>query len=183
MNPAISRAVAVLRRGGVIAYPTEAVWGLGCDPLDEAAVTRLLAIKQRAMQMGLVLIGTDFAQISTFIGLCPESAIARARETWPGPHTWIFPASDRAPKWITGGHAGIALRITAHPVAAALCRGFGGALVSTSANRHGEVPATDAASVQKALDLPDEAMVDGELGGLERPTPIRDAITGDIVRH
>lgn len=176
-------AVAVLRRGGVIAYPTEAVWGLGCDPRNAEAVTRILRLKQRPASMGLILIGAEVGQVRAHAGPCPAAAWVRAEATWPGPHTWVFPACAEVPAWIRGEHAGIALRVTAHPVAAGLCRAFGGALVSTSANRHGEPPGRSAEEVQHALGADIDLIVPGELGGLEQPTPIRDAISGEVLRH
>ncbi len=141
MDAAIATAVAALRAGGVIAYPTEAVYGLGCDPFNAAAVAHLFALKQRPAGQGVLLIAADFAQVERFIGDAPEDAVARARASWPGPHTWVFPRSAATPDWLAGDHAGIALRVTAHTLAAQLCDAFGGALVSTSANRHGAAPA------------------------------------------
>jgi len=186
MEPAtdqqIERAVAALRRGGVIAYPTEAVYGLGCDPFDHAAVARLFELKQRPPQQGVLLIAADFAQLEKFIGSVPAQALARARASWPGPHTWVFPRSAATPAWLAGGHEGIALRVTAHPLAAALCRAFGGALVSTSANRHGEPPARESATVRSAFGTQLAYILDGPTGGLERPTPIRDAVSGEVIR-
>jgi L-threonylcarbamoyladenylate synthase len=177
-------AVAALHAGGVVAYPTEAVYGLGCDPHHRAAFEKLFALKQRPPVQGVLLIGADFEQIAPYIDFTatPTAAIERARVTWPGSHTWIFPRAPSAPAWITGGHAGIALRVTAHPPAAALCRAFGGALVSTSANRHGEPPARDADAVRAIFGARVDAIVEGVVGELERPTPIRDAIRGDLLR-
>lgn len=176
-------AVAALRAGGVVAYPTEAVWGLGCDPRNRTAFERLFALKQRAPEQGVLLIAADFAQIAPYIDLAatPAAALARAQVSWPGPHTWIFPRAGDVPAWLAGAHAGIALRVTAHAPAAALCRAFGGALVSTSANLHGAAPARDAAAVRAAFG-DRVVLVDGPLGGLERPTPIRDAVSGKFIR-
>ncbi len=178
------RRAAALRSGGVVAYPTEAVYGLGCDPHDHAAFERLFALKQRPPTQGVLLIAADFAQVEKYIDLArvPVDALARARATWPGPHTWIFPRALAVPDWIAGSHAGIALRVTAHPLAAALCRAFGGALVSTSANRHGELPARTAAQVRSAFGEQLGYILDGAVGGQERPTPIRDAISGEQIR-
>jgi L-threonylcarbamoyladenylate synthase len=181
-NQDVIAAVAALRHGGVIAYPTEAVYGLGCDPFDEAAVARLFELKQRPPAQGVLLIAADFAQVEKFIGAAPPEAIARARATWPGPQTWVLPRSAQTPAWLTGTHDGIALRVTAHPPAAQLCRAFGGALVSTSANRHGEPPARTAAEVRSAFGGELAYILDAPAGGLERPTPIRNAIDGEIIR-
>src|SRR5690606_26341028 len=114
MTDTVEAAALALRRGGVVAYPTEAVWGLGCDPQNPLAVNRLLELKQRPRAVGVLLIGATFEQLSVYIGPCPDEAIARAQATWPGPHTWIFPRSARVPDWIAGAHPGIALRVTAH---------------------------------------------------------------------
>lgn len=182
MDTAIVEAVAALRRGGVIAYPTEAVYGLGCDPFNAAAVASLFALKQRPPTQGVLLIAADFAQVEKFIGAAPAAAVTRARATWPGPQTWVLPRSAQTPSWLAGAHAGIALRVTAHALAAQLCRAFGGALVSTSANRHGQPPARTAGEVRSAFGSELAYILDGPTGGLERPTPIRDAIDGEIIR-
>ena len=184
MDAALQAAAEVLRSGGVVAYPTEAVYGLGCDPHDHAAFERVFTLKQRPPTQGVLLIAADFAQVEKYIDLArvPADALARARATWPGPHTWIFPRAASVPDWIAGSHAGIALRVTAHPLAAALCRAFGGALVSTSANRHGEPPARTATQVRGAFGDQLGYILDGAVGGQERPTPIRDAITGEQIR-
>ena len=182
MDTAIAEAVAALRAGGIIAYPTEAVYGLGCDPLDRDAVARLFALKQRPAGQGVLLIAADFAQVEKFIGPVPAEAVERARATWPGPHTWVFPRSPATPEWLVGDHSGIALRVTAHPLAATLCRACGHALVSTSANRHGSAPARSAGEVRSAFAGTLAYVLDGETGGLERPTPIRDAISGEVLR-
>ncbi|HSX61913.1 MAG TPA: Sua5/YciO/YrdC/YwlC family protein [Tahibacter sp.] len=181
----LEAAAAALRRGGVVAYPTEAVYGLGCDPLAEAALTRLFALKQRPLQQGVLLIAADFDQVERYIALdrVPADALARVRASWPGPNTWILPRSPAAPAWIAGAHDGIALRVTAHAPAAALCRAFGGAVVSTSANRHGHPPARTAAELRTVFGDGLDAIVDAPVGGLERPTAIRDAISGEFVRH
>lgn len=180
----IYQAAQSLHDGGVIAYPTEAVWGLGCDPRNEAAVRRLLALKQREVDKGLILIAADEAQLAPYIDMdaLDDTQRTAVRASWPGPHTWIVPASTSAPAWITGMHSGIAVRVSAHPIVIALCNAFGGALVSTSANKASQ----PAPSSRDALDLGIVAAVDavtiGETGGLLRPTPIRDARSGDMLR-
>ena len=184
MDGPIAAAVSALRAGGVIAYPTEAVYGLGCDPQDEAAVARLFALKQRPLTQGVLLIAADFAQVEKYLDRArvPADALARVRASWPGPHTWVFPRAAATPSWLAGAHAGIALRVTAHAQAAQLCRAFGDAIVSTSANRHGEAPARTAGEVRAAFDDDLRYILDGATGGLQRPTPIRDAITGEQLR-
>jgi L-threonylcarbamoyladenylate synthase len=178
----IEGAAALLRRGGVLAYPTEGVFGLGCDPDDRAAFERIFAIKQRPPAQGVLLIAADFAQVEGWIGEVPAAALGRARAAWPGAHTFIFPRSPRVPDWVAGGHDGIALRVTAHAPAAALCRVFGGPLVSTSANRHGVAPGRSAQDIAALFGDELDGVLDAPLGGLDRPTPITDAVTGAIIR-
>ena len=176
--------VVALQRGGVVAYPTEAVWGLGCDPRDEAATLRLLALKQREVEKGLILIAADEAQLAPYIDMAALDGAQRAavRASWPGPHTWIVPASVAAPRWITGAHAGIAVRVSAHPPVVELCRAYGGALVSTSANRAGQPAAHGFDQLDPAIVAGVDAVLAGETGGLQRPTDIRDARTGIALR-
>ncbi len=180
----IADAIAALRRGAVIAYPTEAVWGLGCDPRNEAAVMRLLALKQREVDKGLILIAADEAQLGPYIAMAALDDAKRAavRASWPGPHTWIVPASSSAPAWITGTHTGIAVRVSAHPTVIALCSAFGGAVVSTSANRAGEPAPSRREALDGVIVVAVDAVTIGETGGLQRPTPIRDARSGDTLR-
>jgi L-threonylcarbamoyladenylate synthase len=178
----IDQAAAILRAGGVLAYPTEGVYGLGCDPDNRAAFEKIFAIKRRPAAQGVLLIAADFTQVADWISTVPESVLERARAIWPGAHTLIFPASARVPAWVRGEHAGVALRVTSHPPAAALCRSFGGPIVSTSANRHGGAPALSAAEVGTILDNTPDGVLDAPLGGLDRPTPITDAMTGAIIR-
>ena len=177
-------AVARLKSGGVIAYPTEAVWGLGCDPFDEAAVLRLLAIKQRPVEKGLILIAADLAQLQPVLDLAtvPEARLAEVLASWPGPNTWVLPSSASAPRWITGTHAGIAVRISAHPTVVALCRAFGGPLVSTSANLAGAPSAFNRDQLDPAVLALVDGTTEGETGGLDQPTPIRDALSGHVFR-
>jgi len=181
---ACAAAAALLRAGGVLAYPTEAVYGLGCDPHDRAAFERLFALKRRPPTQGVLLIAADFAQVERYIDLAavPASVLAQVRASWPGPHTWIFPRTAEVPAWVAGEHAGIALRVTAHAPAAELCRAFGGALVSTSANPHGQPPARAADTVQAYFGASLDGVLDAPLGGQDNPTTIRDALSGAIIR-
>jgi L-threonylcarbamoyladenylate synthase len=182
MAAPLDAAVRALRAGGVIAYPTEAVFGLGCDPRDAAALERILALKGRPTSLGLILIASEFSQLAPLLAPLPPELEARASATWPGPVTWIWPCAAGLPPALTGGRDTLAVRVTAHPGAAALCHAFGGAIVSTSANRHGEPPARDALAVRAAFGDALDAVVDGPCGGLARPTEIRDVRTGAVLR-
>jgi L-threonylcarbamoyladenylate synthase len=176
-------AARVLRAGGVVAYPTEGVYGLGCDPLDANAVQRLLALKSRSVRKGLILLAADYAQVRPFL-LPPGKQVGRRlRKDWPGPVTWVLPAAPGVPGWLTGGRDTLAVRVTAHPLAATLCRVFGRALVSTSANRSGAAPARSALAVRRLFGDAVDLILHGRLGGLRGPTPIRDGTTGRLLRR
>jgi L-threonylcarbamoyladenylate synthase len=176
-------AARVLRAGGIVAYPTEGVYGLGCDPLDPRAVQRLLELKGRSARKGLILIAADFAQVRPFLQPLDKRLSRRLRDGWPGPVTWVLPAAPAIPTWLTGGRGTVAVRVTAHPVAAALCRSFGRALVSTSANRSGRRPARSALAVRRLFGDAVDQVLHGRLGGLRGPTPIRDGTTGLLLRR
>lgn len=172
-----------LHEGGVIAYPTEAVYGLGCDPFNETAVLRLLAIKQRPLEKGLILIAAEPSQFESFIEPSVFAQYPQVLDSWPGPHTWLLPCKPDTPLWLRGIHDTLAVRVTAHPLAAALCRAFGKPLVSTSANPNSSEPARTAAEV-KAMFSDDQLdmIVEGETGGLDKVSAIRDARTGRQLR-
>ncbi|GAB4300716.1 MAG: L-threonylcarbamoyladenylate synthase [Thiohalomonadaceae bacterium] len=178
----LREAVRALRHGGVIAYPTEAVYGLGCDPRNAAAVLRLLALKQRPMAKGLILVATDYAQLEPYLSPLPEPLARQVRASWPGPVTWLLPAPADVPVWLRGDHDSLAVRVSAHPVVRALCAAFGGPIVSTSANPAGQQPARDPLTVQRVFGGHIDCILHAPLGGLERPTEIRDGRTGRIVR-
>lgn len=178
----LRQAAAVLDRGGVIAYPTEGCYGLGCDPRRAGAVQRVLRLKRRSWRQGLILIAARWAQIVPWVDSGDEQAVARARRSWPGPHTWLLAARPGVPRRVRGEHDSIAVRITAHPLAAALCRHCRHPLVSTSANRHGRPPALTAAQVRAQFGDGVDYILTGPLGGLAGPTPIRDARSGETLR-
>lgn len=180
-DKSISEAVQALRNGGVIAYPTESVYGLGCDPTNTESIKRLLAFKQRQRDKGLILIASEFAQLAPYLVDIDERLREPVMASWPGPVTWLWPTSDNVSRWLRGQHDTLAVRVSAHPVAAQLCEKFSGALVSTSANCSGGTPARSAKEVRTLF--PDiDYVLDAEVGGMDRPSEIRDILTGRIVR-
>lgn len=168
----------------VIAYPTEAVYGLGCDPFNASAVETLWRLKQRPPSMGLIVVAGEWQALTPFMADLSAEQTARLRAEWPAPFTWVVPASKRVPAWLTGGGDTVALRWSAHPDVVALCSAFGGALVSTSANLHGHAPARSAQAVADHFSgqAGFAGVVVGELGGQAQPTPIRELITGRWIR-
>ncbi len=175
-------AASLLQCGGVVAYPTEAVYGLGCDPLQAAAVARLLVLKNRSVAKGLILLAADYDQVAPYIGPVSPAVLERCLASWPGPVTWILPADPNTPHWLRGAHDTLAVRVTAHPLASTLCRTVGHPIVSTSANRTGKPPLRSALAVRRTLGESIDGLIHGPLGGASRPTTIRDALTGAVLR-
>jgi len=178
----IKQGAAWLTNGGVIAYPTESVYGLGCDPLDQAAIKRLLAVKHRNESMGLILISDTFRRLEAFLEPMLEAQRIKLNKTWPGPVTWLIPAQPWVPDWLTGSHGTIAVRVTAHPVASALCQAADMPIVSTSANISGRRPAKTALQVHRQFDQSIDYIVPGRTGSLAKPTMIRDLVTDTVLR-
>jgi L-threonylcarbamoyladenylate synthase len=178
----LNLAARYIRQGGIVAYPTEAVYGLGCDPLNADAVLRLLALKQRSMDKGIILIASTIKQIEPFILPLTTQHKQLLDKTWPGPITWLLPAQPSAPQWITGKHDQIALRVIAHPLAKALCETVGHAIVSTSANISQRPPAKTPLAIRRYFHNALDYILTGPLGNLDKPTEIRDLITGDSIR-
>lgn len=172
----------MLERGGVIAYPTEAVFGLGCDPWSWPAVNRLLSLKRRSIAKGVILIAACVEQLEPFVDwsgvLRKESVLA----TWPAPLTWLLPARRWAPDWLTGGTGAVAARVTAHSQCVALCEQYGGALVSTSANVSGRAPARTVLQVRRQFGSALDYTLAGAVGDEAGPSEIRDARTGLVKR-
>jgi L-threonylcarbamoyladenylate synthase len=178
----LAQAARHLRRGGIIAYPTEGVYGLGCDPLDPAAVQCLLDLKGRSAAKGFILIAADLAQIEPYLCLPSQEIRDRLLAAWPGPVTFVVPAAAWTPPWLRGRFASLAVRVTAHPTAAALCRAFGRPLVSTSANKSGQRPARNALAVRKHFPPGEVLPVPGRVGDLQGPTAMYDALSGARLR-
>lgn len=177
----LRQAAHFLRYGEIIAYPTEAVYGLGCDPLNEDAVLRILELKHRPIAKGLILIASSFQQIEDYIEI-DEAIKKRIIPTWPGPNTWVLPAQPWVPEYLTGEHQTIAVRITDHPIAAKICEYFGHAIISTSANPSGLKPPTTLLQLRKYFSPQDLLMVPGTTGNLSQPTTIRNGETGEKLR-
>lgn len=177
----IRLAIQKINKGEVIAYPTEAVYGLGCNPLDEEAVLKLLALKKRTIDKGLILIASSLDQLDPYLQLNNE-IVSRVQESWPGPVTWIIQAQPWVPKWLTGKHSSLAVRITDHPIARLLCQANEGPLVSTSANTSSRPPATRSWMVSKNLDGKALFVLPGETGNLKQATPIFNVLNQQKLR-
>ncbi|WP_107853177.1 L-threonylcarbamoyladenylate synthase [Oceanimonas marisflavi] len=181
---ALFTAVDRLEQGGVIGYATEAVFGIGCDPDNGEAVQRVLAIKERPIDKGLVLIAADFSQLQPYLDLTrlPEGRLEVILASWPGPYTWIIPARPEVPEWLRGRFDSLAVRVTDHAQVHDLCLAFGKPLVSTSANKSGEEPARSAEELAARLGNELDYILPGDTHGRANPSLIRDGITGAVVR-
>ncbi len=178
----LRQATRTLHQGGIISYPTEAVFGLGCDPLNPDAVYRLLALKQRDIHKGLILIAADLEQLQPYLLPFNGAMAKRVTGRWPGPVTWLLPARPDCPDWLTGGRDSLAVRVSAHPVCRALCQHWQGALVSTSANISGHAAIRQPLQLHKQFGTKIDFLLPGELGAHRQPTEIRDAKNGHQLR-
>jgi len=176
-NP--QKLITTFKQGGVFAYPTEAVYGLGCDPDNKQAVNKLLSIKNRSAKKGLILVASDFSQVEKYLKPLNE---VQKKFTKPSETTYVFPALASAPKWLTGDFDSLAIRISKHPLVFELCTNFDSALVSTSANLSGLEPARSATEVSEQLGDVIDAILDGNTGDSQKPSVIRDSITRQIIR-
>ena len=175
----INMAVQHLALGHVIAYPTEAVWGLGCDPMNRDAVLRLLHLKKRSVNKGLILVAADINQFSDYLeGLDIENR-QQLEASWPGFHTWLVPHRGLVPEWISGAHLTVALRVSAHPLVQALCQAFAGPIVSTSANIAGKPAALNRLKLRKYFRNKLDYIVPGRLGGEVSVSRVTELATGE----
>ena len=175
----LQRAGRILRSGGVVAYPTEGVFGLGCIPDGADAVIRILSIKKRSPALGLVLIASCIDQLDGWARLPGSTYLESSLEH---PVTWIVPAEVNVPYWIKGNHDGLAVRITQHPVASALCDAARSLLVSTSANVAGSPPARTAYVLRRRFRTLVDCIVPGRCGPAAGASEIRDLISGEVIR-
>ncbi|MCK5640385.1 MAG: threonylcarbamoyl-AMP synthase [Gammaproteobacteria bacterium] len=172
----------VLKNGGIVAYPTESVYGLGCDPDNSDAIARLLHLKQRSASKGLILVAAELAQLEPYLQVLDADMKQRLMDSWPGPVTWLIPAAKHVSAGLRGQHDTLAVRVSDHPVVQGLCRAFGGALVSTSANISNHPALRKPLAIQRVFGNSVDYILHSPLGGLSRPTEIRDAVSGKVVR-
>lgn len=177
----LRRAVRLLRRGELVAHATEGVWGLACDPFDRSAVARILALKGRRLDKGLILIGADADCFGPELESLAAAERRKVEATWPGAVSWVLPSS-RFPIWITGPSSqGVAVRVPGHPQARALCAGFGGPLVSTSANPSGRPGTANALLVRRWFQNRIGYLVPGQTQGRRGPSQLR-TLSGEVLR-
>lgn len=164
-------AAQVLQGGGVVLHATESVWGLACDPHNHQAVAQLLALKQRDVNKGLLLIGADSNDFAAELSMLAGSDRERVLESWPGGVSWLLP-NRQYPVWVTGEHSNVGVRVPGHVQAQRLCAAFGGALVSTSANISGQPAPKGAWQAQRSMGQRVDYVLPGAVGGAAKPSQI-----------
>jgi len=185
INPSqwqLHTAARWIRSGGVIAYPTEAVFGLGCDPANPNAVERVLTLKNRSWRKGLILVASEQRQLERWVEKIGDSWSRQLDKSWPGPTTWLLPASRDCPNWLSGEHDTLAVRVSAHPLVRRLCDILDGAIVSTSANTSGQRPARSVLDIRLRYGTRIDFVLPGPLGGQNQVTEIRDLASGQVIR-
>lgn len=185
----LKKAVYTLKTSGVIAYPTEAVWGLGCDPYDEEALSRIVQIKQRDMKKGMLLVASDIKQIEYLLHGVDDAVVKKMADSWRSVDgqpqrstTWLVPHRGLVQELVHGQYQTVALRVSQHPVVKAMCEQFGGPVVSTSANFSGHEAARNINQVRKFLGHEVDFILPGDIGGQSKPSRIIDAISDRVLR-
>jgi L-threonylcarbamoyladenylate synthase len=174
--------VKVLAGGGVIACPTEAVWGLSCDPFDDAAIQRLLDLKQRPADKGLILVAGASSQLDFLLAELPEVLRQKLEVSWPGPNTWLVPHRGRVSPLVHGRFDSVAVRVSGHPQVRELCMAFGGPLVSSSANVAGSPAPKTTFAVRRYFGRSLDGLLPGRVGAASRPSTIRDVFSDEVFR-
>ena len=182
MSPwALNRLVHALSRGAVIGYPTDTIWAFGCDPLDPEGVARILQLKQRPVDKGLILLSSRLEYCDTFVEL-DQAQRDLIQVPTERPTTWLVTASDACPPWIRGNHATVAIRITDHPLLGYLCARLQSPLVSTSANHAGKSTARSALQLRRQFNDQLDFVVTGFNAGGSRPSEIKSLASGNLLR-
>ena len=176
----ISLAVETLSNGGLLAYPTETVYGLGCDPFNEAAFQKLKAIKGREGEKPMLLIASSIDQVKLVSGALTSIALGIAERFWPGPLTIILPPSETLPRYLKGPGGGVAIRVTSSPAASAIAAGFGKPVVSTSANKAGMPPAATIDEVRAVFGDAVNCYIGGDEPLTGQPSTIVDILSGTV---
>ena len=179
----IYQAKHVIHASGIIAYPTETVWGLGCDPFDGAALNRIIKIKQRDAHKGLILVGSDISQFDFLLDGIDQQQRSQLEDSWPGPVTYLVAHNNKVHPLVHGQFATVAIRVSSHPLVQELCEAVGGPIVSTSANFAGRPTARSAIQARKLLGHKIDFILAGPLGSSNSPSRIIDLRSGRVLRH
>jgi len=180
----IKKSVIALKKGKVIITPTESVFGLSCDPKNINAVFKIIKIKKRLINKGMIIVAGEVNQFDNYInwnGLT-KSQIQKIYQSWPGPYTWLVPPKAYISKFIIGDNKNLAVRVTSHPILAKLSLSFKGPIISTSANFSGHPPSKEYLALQPEILNQVFGILKGKLGSSLKPSQIKDAKTGIILR-
>jgi len=172
---------ARLFSGEVIAYPTEGVWGLGCLPESEQATMKILELKNRTWDKGLILLGSEFSQLEPYINLSGDEARTLEKSAGEG-ITYLVGKSDKVPLWISGSHQQVAVRISNHKTVKGICEAVEQPIVSTSANLSGKPAAKTRLQVIRYFKHQVDYIVPGAIGGGQGASKIVDLKTGTLIR-
>ncbi|MFT6153898.1 MAG: L-threonylcarbamoyladenylate synthase [Bermanella sp.] len=178
----IYKAKHALETSGVIVYPTETVWGLGCDPFDEEALNRILDIKRRDAYKGLILVGANIQQFDFLLNDIAAEKRAELESRWPGPFTYLVPHKDMILPLVYGRFDTVAIRVSSHPMVQQLCKQFGGPIVSTSANYSGQPTVRNAVQARLLFGSQVDFILSGPVGLANGPSKIVDLETGRVIR-
>lgn len=181
----IEQAVKVLQQGSVIAYPTEAVYGLGCDPKNLSAVKKILELKKRKKEKGLILIAANFEQLKPYLKSLDENTEKKILASWSSAEkaiTWLVPVKEDVSEYLKGQFDTLAVRVSKHPIVKELCEKFGGAIISTSANISNQEAARTAEQVKQIFENKIDFILEGETDMNAQPSEIRNAITNETIR-
>ena len=183
MSPwALNRFVHAVSQGAIFGYPTDTIWGFGCHPLIASSVARILQIKNRGADKGLILLSSRLEYCADYVGLDTEQ-LQPVLSTTNHPTTWLVPASENCPAWIRGNNSTVAIRITDHPLLEFLCDRLEAPIVSTSANRHGKATARNSVQMHKQFGVELDFIVTGFITGSNRPSEIKSLLNGTTARN
>ena len=180
-NPQIQQAAKIIQSGGVISYPTESVFGLGCDPLNEFAVNKILKLKNRAVEKGLIIVAGDLKQLKPYVELSTEEEQKILNEK--SDTTWLVKKSELTPGWVSGNHKKVAVRVSNHPLIFQLCQIINQPLISTSANPSGSAPAITSQQSKHYFSNNVDLYIDYASKGTGQPTQIKDITTDIVIRE
>ena len=174
-------AIDYLRKGKIIGYPTEGVYGLGCDPWNEDSVSRINRIKKRGAGKVYLLVASNINQLTELVDT--DNIAKEVLESWPGHTTWLIPAKKNTPKWLVDKDSGlIAIRVSKHPTIVELCNHFKNPIISTSANISGDENVLSKTTFIHTFSQTVDYFVEGNLGNSDKPSIIRNMITGEKLR-
>jgi L-threonylcarbamoyladenylate synthase len=183
MSPwALNRFAHAVSQGAIFGYPTDTVWGFGCHPLFASSVARILQIKNRSADKGLILLSSRLEYCAPYVGLDNEQ-LQPVLSTTDHPTTWLVPASENCPVWIRGNYPTVAIRISNHPLLDFLCDRLEAPIVSTSANRSGKATARNSLQMRKQFGVELDFIVSGFATGSKRPSEIKSLLSGTTERN